>query len=83
MHKDRLAKLVHARKNMHVVLFDQPTDMDLSEELDKESMSASVFDVVAGIDQQEEVAEVAKARDVFHREENIEEVERGCSGSSG
>jgi hypothetical protein len=49
------------------VCCDPISDMDLSEELDMESMSASVLDVVAEIDEQEEAAEVAKASDMFHR----------------
>jgi hypothetical protein len=71
MHKGRLAKLVHARMNMHLVPCDQLTDMDLSEELDMESMFASVFDVVADIDEQEEVAGVAKAREMLQSEEDL------------
>jgi hypothetical protein len=42
---------------------------------DMESMFVSVFDVVAGSDEQEEAAEVAKASNMFHSEEDMEEVD--------
>jgi hypothetical protein len=50
MHKGRVLQLNHARMNMYLVTCDQPTDVDVSEGLDMESMSASVLDVVSGID---------------------------------
>jgi hypothetical protein len=75
MHKARLAKLGHARMNMHLVPCDHLTGMDLSEELDMESMFTSVFDVVAEIDEQEEVAGVAKTREMLQSEVDLEGVE--------
>jgi hypothetical protein len=60
---------------MHLVPCDQLSDMDLSEELDMESMFASVFDVVAEIDEQEEVVVVAKAHEMLRGEEDLEEAE--------
>jgi hypothetical protein len=75
MHKGSLAQLLHARVNMQLVPCDQPTGMDLSQMPDMESMFVKVFDVVAESDEQEEAAEVAKASDVFHNEEDMEEVD--------
>jgi hypothetical protein len=45
--------------NMHPIPCDPLSDMDLSEDLAMESMSPSVFAVVAAIDEQEEAGEVA------------------------
>jgi predicted ATPase len=60
VHRGRVATLVHARRNMHLVACDQLPNMDNNIEVD--SVFESVLEAVVAMEEQEQAQAAARAR---------------------